>query len=636
MFLCGVVSTAAACGNSDGALPDARLAAIDAPGGVHVDAPIEVADAHRSADGMANQQDDARRTDAAIATVDAAVDATIATPDATIAAPDAAIAPASADLSPGPVARFNAVSAFDPDLGETILFGGLMSNFADWINLNDTWSWDGTTWTQLSSNPAQSLLTAGIAFDSHRGVTVLFGMADVFDQGTQEYVQSYHTWELSGTTWTETVPTHNAPSDYGGANTQNGDMATMIFDSSLDKVVLLTSSTFRDVGAGQAWAWDGSNWSNITTEASLHDAIWQTVAYDAVRNAIVVYGSNATSDCPSSELIDNSDFDCTEVWEYDGSAWTLPVQPVAPLTTWNHGSTYDSDHDEMLVFGGDGAGNGSGGNSRTGLNASQVPNDVWSWNGTSWTRNLATGGSPSARDNLAMAYDVNNHNTVMFGGVDHSGAVLADTWTWNGSAWTHVTPVHSPPARSRHAMAFDLAHNVIVLVGGADATITLLGDTWTWDGSDWTQLSTGSSLTARSGAALAFDATNNELLLFGGEDASGLVGDTLALTEANDWLRYVTASHPSARSRAAMASDIAGQRILLFGGVDATGDLNDTWLWDGSGWSAVLVPVPTVREAATMIFDTQHDEFLMFGGGFEPADQDLQFVRNYNDIWSFN
>ena len=135
---------------------------------------------------------------------------------------------------------------------------------------------------------------------------------------------------------------------------------------------------------------------------------------------------------------------------------------------------------------------------------------------------------------------------------------------------------------------------------------------------------------------MAFDATNNELLLFGGEDASGLVGDTLALTEANDWLRYVTASHPSARSRAAMASDIAGQRILLFGGVDATGDLNDTWLWDGSGWSAVLVPVPTVREAATMIFDTQHDEFLMFGGGFEPADQDLQFVRNYNDIWSFN
>ena len=41
-----------------------------------------------------------------------------------------------------------------------------------------------------------------------------------------------------------------------------------------------------------------------------------------------------------------------------------------------------------------------------------------------------------------MAYDPGTGQLVLFGGDD-----FADTWTWNGSDWTELTPSTSPLAR---------------------------------------------------------------------------------------------------------------------------------------------------------------------------------------------
>ena len=64
--------------------------------------------------------------------------------------------------------------AFDPGTGQLVLFGGT-NNEADPVN--DTWTWDGSTWTQQSpatSPSARHLASAG-AYDPDAGQLVLFG-----------------------------------------------------------------------------------------------------------------------------------------------------------------------------------------------------------------------------------------------------------------------------------------------------------------------------------------------------------------------------------------------------------------------------------------------------------------------------
>ena len=56
-----------------------------------------------------------------------------------------------------------------------------------------------------------------------------------------------------------------------------------------------------------------------------------------------------------------------------------------------------------------------------------------------------------------MAYDPAIGQLVLFGGTGANGTVLNDTWTYNGTTWTQLSPLTSPPARSDSSMAYDPA-----------------------------------------------------------------------------------------------------------------------------------------------------------------------------------
>jgi hypothetical protein len=92
--------------------------------------------------------------------------------------------------------------AYDAAVGNVVLFGGL--GLRDL--LNDTWMWDGRTWIHqkpASSPPAR--VSASMAYDAARGKLVLFG-------GTGEHetrengLQLNDTWTWDGTTWTKQHP----------------------------------------------------------------------------------------------------------------------------------------------------------------------------------------------------------------------------------------------------------------------------------------------------------------------------------------------------------------------------------------------------------------------------------------------
>jgi hypothetical protein len=72
--------------------------------------------------------------------------------------------------------------------------------------------------------------------------------------------------------------------------------------------------------------------------------------------------------------------------------------------------------------------------------------NFWAWNGTRWSPHLLPAGL-RARHGMALATDTGHRDVVLFGG--HVGdAPAADTWTWDGSTWTHragpLLPVPTP------------------------------------------------------------------------------------------------------------------------------------------------------------------------------------------------
>src|SRR5579885_2595949 len=93
-------------------------------------------------------------------------------PTYSVTAPAIPQTPTASPIS-GPIPpRTNPQLVYDGNTRTLLLFGGAGYN----NDLNDTWSWDGNTWTQLhpaTSPPARS--EASIAYDAATKQVILFG-----------------------------------------------------------------------------------------------------------------------------------------------------------------------------------------------------------------------------------------------------------------------------------------------------------------------------------------------------------------------------------------------------------------------------------------------------------------------------
>ena len=74
-----------------------------------------------------------------------------------------------------PLARSFASMAYDAATGTVVLFGGFNESISASL-LNDTWTWDGTTWTQQAPVHHPSAREgAPMAYDAATSTAVLFG-----------------------------------------------------------------------------------------------------------------------------------------------------------------------------------------------------------------------------------------------------------------------------------------------------------------------------------------------------------------------------------------------------------------------------------------------------------------------------
>jgi len=177
--------------------------------------------------------------------------------------------------------------AYDATRQRVLLFGSAMKGGA-----LELWSWDGASWSKASVNGAAPPDRSGAAFayDAARGKAVLFGGMLGFGKEFGD------TWTYDGSRWTEAKPKHSPPAGPGyaafdpvrgnvvllvrgetwtwdGADWAKRETASspgarggtqLTWDPTTQKVVLFGGKTF-DAAAGDLWAWDGRDWAKASS-----------------------------------------------------------------------------------------------------------------------------------------------------------------------------------------------------------------------------------------------------------------------------------------------------------------------------------------------------------------------------------
>jgi hypothetical protein len=312
---------------------------------------------------------------------------------------------ASRDGRPSPAARLTtpparAGASMAPDRsGKLVLFGG-WSN--DRGTLSDTWTWDGTSWTeQHAATHPTARCCFGLAYDAAREETVLWGGFDGAPRGDSSYFGE--TWIWDGATWHQRHPEHSP-----GIGASFG----MVYDAATEQVLAFMGEGLD----ANPWAWDGTDWTELTAATSPAWRELEAAAYDEARGQVVMFGGqNCGEWC--YDLFNDT-------WTWDGTDWSLQQPTGHPRRMYSAGVAFDALRQQVVLFGGD-------------IFNVGARRDTWVWDGNTWTR-LRPSDSPSAREFPAMAWDAVRQQVVLFGGRDWPQDIerdFGDTWTWDGVTW---------------------------------------------------------------------------------------------------------------------------------------------------------------------------------------------------------
>jgi hypothetical protein len=283
------------------------------------------------------------------------------------------------------------------------------------------------SWQRLATIDAPpSRFIHGMAFDSERGVTVLFG-GDNEESGWLN-----DTWEFDGTNWLQRQPAQSPP---GRGNIDQ----TLIYDAKRQKVVL-----YGGLGAAgylaDTWEYDGTTWQQITTSIAPPSRDAHAMVFDSQRNKVLLFGGAGGFDGRYSDT-----------WYYDGT-WQEVSVSEHPSARHHHSLAFDERRGVVVLFGG------------RDINDNWV-NDTWEFDGTRW-KHITNVAGPSPRENHTMAYDENRGVIVLFGGFNESGT-LADTWEYDGLKWRVSNSHLAPLRRNETSLVYDSRNQWVMLFGGS-------------------------------------------------------------------------------------------------------------------------------------------------------------------------
>jgi hypothetical protein len=214
----------------------------------------------------------------------------------------------------------NASAAYDAATGTVVAFGS-DTEVSDCISSVEgvTWSWDGSTWTQLhpanAPDECSGLSSNPVAYDAARGQVVLIA-------GTTQQA----TWIWDGTNWSSSI---SAP--------QPG--AAVAYDA-VSKRVIAFGGTFYwhgDNDYGTTQAWNGTTWVTLDRGGGPKDPGargFASMTFDPVLNCLVLFGG--VSHYPGPHNL-------ADTWRWSGAHWVRMGTRARPPAAAGSPFAYDTD-----------------------------------------------------------------------------------------------------------------------------------------------------------------------------------------------------------------------------------------------------------------------------------------------------
>lgn len=220
--------------------------------------------------------------------------------------------------------NYGAMFCYDSSRGRVLAYGGEEQQEGTYTPLwpNLLREFDGSVWQTLDATGPEGRGEHCFAYDSKRGVAVLFGGARWSDRGYSD------TWEFDGDTW-RLIGT-------GGPRARAG--AAMAFDEQRGVMVLFGGYDGRH-RLNDTWEYDGTRWNRIKTRHAPHPVDSHAMSFDPRRKNIVMFGGYALRR------------GCSVTWEYDGVDWRI-VTFGGPQEEASAHMVFDNWERSVLLLGG--------------------------------------------------------------------------------------------------------------------------------------------------------------------------------------------------------------------------------------------------------------------------------------------
>jgi hypothetical protein len=259
----------------------------------------------------------------------------------------------------------------------------------------ELWRWDGAAWHRLDEGDGPPWRNyAAVAYDTDRQVLVLHGGLQGRDATFDE------TWEWDGRAWRRAAGPGPGPREG----------AAMAYDPSRKETVLVGGGDAAGP-KGDTWGWNGTAWRRLATTGP--DARFPgPLVFDEVRAELVLYGGHVLVE-PGARA---------DTWLWNGRAWRLADRDSPPGRRVNAAAAFHRPSGQVVMVGGS--------DLDTNLD------ELWGWDGRAWRR-LPEAGLPR-RQASGLAYDARRDRLVLTGGLDRPGTEqrLQDVWEWDGTTFT--------------------------------------------------------------------------------------------------------------------------------------------------------------------------------------------------------
>ena len=293
--------------------------------------------------------------------------------------------------------------AYDPALGEVVLFGGYFPTVAA---AGDTWSFHGGQWTSLTGNLTQAPAArwgAGFAFDRASQSLILFG-----GRSTSTFFND--TWSFNATGWHRlSTPTAPSPRNHMAFAYDVADHYLLLFGGGMGNAPIGSGSPWSYYN--DTWAFQHGHWKNITRSVvgapPPHYSV--AAAFDPHDGAVLLQGGGVLS-ASGTVVPDGSTFSFAAGTYHNVSSTPTPGPLYAPALAWDPGLG------KAIVFG---------------ENTTTTADPTFGYRAGVWTNLTPTASaSPATRGNVGLAYDAADGYLVLFGGdtPPPNYSYRSDTW----------------------------------------------------------------------------------------------------------------------------------------------------------------------------------------------------------------